>query len=67
VSAALTNELGYPTANKASVEKVAPETAKNTAVFPPAADMAVMVSPSAFDNAGRESLSAVYTSFKKGK
>jgi putrescine transport system substrate-binding protein len=67
VSAALTNELGYPTANKASVEKVTPETAKNTAVFPPAADMAVMVSPSAFDNAGRESLSAVYTSFKKGK
>jgi hypothetical protein len=29
--------------------------------------MAKMVSPSAFDNAGRESLSAVYTSFKKGK
>ena len=67
VSAALTNELGYPTANKASLEKVTPETAKNTAIFPPAADMGVMVSPSAFDNAGRESLSAVYTSFKKGK
>lgn len=67
VSAALTNELGYPTANKASIEKVDPVTAKNTAVFPPAAAMASMVSPSAFDNAGRESLSSVYTSFKKGK
>jgi putrescine transport system substrate-binding protein len=67
VSAALTNELGYPTANKTSVEKVNPETAKNTAVFPPADAMASMVSPSAFDNNGRESLSSVYTSFKKGK
>jgi putrescine transport system substrate-binding protein len=67
VSAALTNELGYPTANKASLEKVDPATAKNPAVFPPADAMASMVSPSAFDNAGRESLSAVYTSFKKGK
>jgi putrescine transport system substrate-binding protein len=67
VSAALTNELGYPTANKASLEKVTPETAKNTSVFPPTADMSKMVSPSAFDNVGRESLSAVYTSFKKGK
>lgn len=67
VSAALTNELGYPTANKASVAKVNPDTAKDPAVFPGAAEMAAMVSPSAFTNAGRESLSATYTSFKKGK
>jgi putrescine transport system substrate-binding protein len=67
VSAALTNELGYPTANKASVAKVKPDTAKDPAVFPSATDMAAMVSPSAFTNAGRESLAATYTSFKKGK
>ena len=67
VSAALTNELGYPTANKASVAKVTPDTAKDPAVFPGATDMAAMVSPSAFTNTGRESLAATYTSFKKGK
>jgi putrescine transport system substrate-binding protein len=67
VSAALTNELGYPTANKASVAKVNPDTAKDPAVFPGATEMAAMVSPSAFSNPGRESLAAIYTSFKKGK
>jgi len=66
VSAALTNELGYPTANKASLANVKPELAKDPAVFPDAANMQKMVSPSAFTNAGRESLSNVYTQFKKG-
>jgi len=66
VSAALTNELGYPTANKASLANVKPELAKDPAVFPDAANMQKMVSPSAFSNAGRESLSNVYTQFKKG-
>ncbi|NJM43998.1 MAG: extracellular solute-binding protein [Brachymonas sp.] len=67
VSAALTNELGYPTANKASVEKLTPEMkANNTVVLDPAA-LTSMVSPSAFSNIARESLSSVYTAFKKGK
>ncbi len=66
VSAALTNELGYPTANKASLANVKPELAKDPAVFPDPANMQQMVSPSAFTNAGRESLSNVYTQFKKG-
>jgi putrescine transport system substrate-binding protein len=67
VSAALTNELGYPTANKASVEKLNPEIKANKAVVLDAPVLATMVSPSAFSNAARESLSSVYTAFKKGK
>jgi putrescine transport system substrate-binding protein len=67
VSAALTNELGYPTANKASLANVEPATAQNKAVFPDEANLKLMVAPAALGNAGRESMTAVYTSFKKGK
>lgn len=67
VSAALTNELGYPTANKASVAKVSPEVVANKSVFLEPAALASMVSPSSFSNAARESLNTIYTEFKKGK
>ena len=67
VSASQTNELGYPTANKASLANVNPEVAQNKAVFPDEANLALMVSPAALGNATRESMTAVYTSFKKGK
>lgn len=66
VSAALTNELGYPTANKASLDKVTPEIAKDPAVFPDAANLDKMVSPASFSNTARESMSNVFTLFKKG-
>ena len=66
VSAALTNELGYPTANKASVAQVKPEIAKDTAVFPDAANLEKMVSPASFTNPARQSMSDVFTQFKKG-
>jgi putrescine transport system substrate-binding protein len=67
VSASQTNELGYPTANKASVALVTPEVAQNKAVFPDEANLALMVPPEALGNATRESMTAVFTSFKKGK
>lgn len=67
VSASLTNELGYPTANKASVAAVTPEIAKDPAVFPDAANLEKMVSPASFSNSARESMSNVFTQFKKGK
>lgn len=67
VSAALSNELGYPTANKASLANVNPEVAQNKAVFPDEANLSLMVPPAALGNAARESMTAVYTSFKKGK
>lgn len=66
VSASLTNELSYATANKASMDKITPEIAQNKTVFVDAENMAKMVSPSSFSNEARESMSNVYTLFKKG-
>ncbi len=67
VSASLTNELGYATANKASLAKVKPEIAQDQAVFPNADNLQKMVSPASFSNEARESMSNVFTNFKKGK
>ena len=65
-SAALTNELGYATANKASLANVKPDIAKDPAVFPDAANLQKMVPPNSFSNEARQSLSQVFTLFKKG-
>ena len=67
VSATLTNEMTYATANKAELEKVKPEIAQNKTVFVDAENLGKMVSPSSFSNEARESMSNVYTLFKKGK
>lgn len=67
VSASLTNELGYATANKASLADVKPEIASDKAVFPDAANLEKMVAPASFDNAARQSMSNVFTLFKKGR
>lgn len=67
VSASLTNELTYATANKAALAKVTPEIAENKTVFVDAENMEKMISPSSFSNEARESMSNVYTLFKKGK
>ena len=67
VSASLTNELGYATANKASLANVKPEIAQDLAVFPNAENLQKMVSPASFSNEARESMSNAFTSFKKGK
>ncbi|NML86870.1 MAG: extracellular solute-binding protein [Polaromonas sp.] len=66
VSASLTNELGYATANKASLSSVKPEIAQDMAVFPDAVNLQKMVSPASFSNEARESMSNVFTHFKKG-
>jgi putrescine transport system substrate-binding protein len=66
VSASLTNELGYATANKASLTNVKPELANDPAVFPDAVNLQKMVSPNSFTNDARQSLSQVFTLFKKG-
>lgn len=67
VSASLTNELSYPTANKASLAKVKPEIANDKTVFLDSDNMKKMVPPASFTNAGRESMSSVFTQLKKGK
>lgn len=66
VSASLTNELGYATANKTSLASVKPDIAKDPAVFPDAVNLQKMVSPNSFSNEARQSLSQVFTLFKKG-
>lgn len=66
VSASLSNELGYATANKASLASVKPDIAKDPAVFPDAANLQKMVPPNSFSNEARQSLSQVFTLFKKG-
>jgi putrescine transport system substrate-binding protein len=67
VSATLTNELTYATANKSALDKVTPEIAQNKTLFVDAETMEKMISPSSFSNEARESMSNVYTLFKKGK
>ncbi len=66
ISAALTNELSYPTANKASVKLVRPEVAGNPSVFLSEQALGTMVSPSSLSNSARASMTGVYTGFKKG-
>lgn len=66
VSASLTNELGYATANKTSLASVKPDIAKDPAVFPDAVNLQKMASPNSFSNEARQSLSQVFTLFKKG-
>ena len=66
VSAALTNELGYPTVNKASLRLVEPAIAADKAVFPDQDNLQKMVLPNSFSNDARQSLSQIFTRFKKG-
>ncbi len=67
VSASLTNELSYATANKASLAKVNPEIAQDKAVFPDEANLQKMISPASFSNEARASMANEFTLFKKGK
>ncbi len=67
VSASLTNELSYATANKASLPKVKPEIAQDKAVFPDEANLQKMISPASFSNEARASMANEFTLFKKGK
>jgi putrescine transport system substrate-binding protein len=67
VSASLTNELRYATANKASLTHVKPEIAQDQAVFPNAANLQTMVAPASFSNEARASMANAFTTFKRGQ
>ncbi len=67
VAASLTNELSYATANKASTAHIKPEIVNDKTVFLDADNLKKLVPPSSFTNEGRESMSSVFTLFKKGK
>lgn len=66
VSAQLTLELSYPTANKESMAVLDKSITEVQSIFPTPEQLAVMVSPSGLTNEARESMNAVFTRFKKG-
>ncbi len=66
-AAAMANDMGYPTGNKAGLAQVKPEIAGNKTIFVDADYMAKMIPPSSFTNEAREAMSNAYNSFKKGK
>ena len=65
--AQVSNEMSYPTGNKAAMEKMKPEVSGNKTIFIEPAVAAKMVKPGKFTNEGREGMSNAFTSFKKGK
>ena len=66
-AALMSNEMGYPTGNKAGVAQVKPEIASNKTIFVEADYFAKMIPPSSFTNEAREAMANAYNSFKKGK
>ena len=66
-AAAMANEMGYPTGNKAGIDQVKPEIAGNKTIFVESDYMAKMIPPSSFTNEAREAMANAYNSFKKGK
>ncbi len=66
-AALVSNDMGYPTANKAGMATVKPEIAGNKTIFVEADYMAKMIAPGSFSNEAREALSNAYNAFKKGK
>jgi putrescine transport system substrate-binding protein len=66
-AAAMANEMGYPTGNKAGMDKVNPEIASNKTIFVEADYMAKMIPPSSFTNEAREAMANAYNAFKKGR
>jgi putrescine transport system substrate-binding protein len=66
-AAAMANEMGYPTGNKAGMDQVNPEIAGNKTIFVEPDVMARMVSPSSFTNEARQAMANAYNAFKKGR
>ncbi len=66
-AALMSNEMNYPTGNKAAVAQIKPEIAGNKTIFVDADYFAKMIPPSSFTNEAREALANAYNSFKKGK
>ena len=66
-AALMSNEMGYPTGNKAGMAQVKPEIASNKTIFVESDYFAKMVPPSSFTNEAREALANTYNAFKKGK
>ncbi|MBK6386265.1 MAG: extracellular solute-binding protein [Rhodoferax sp.] len=66
-AARMSNEMNYPTGNKAAMDKIKPEIAGNKTIFVESAYFTKMIPPSSFTNEAREAMANAYNSFKKGK
>jgi putrescine transport system substrate-binding protein len=66
-AALMSNEMSYPTGNKAALDQIKPEIAGNKTIFVEADYMEKMIPPSSFTNEAREAMATAYNSFKKGK
>jgi len=66
-AAAMANEVGYPTGNKAATELVNPEIASNNTIFVESDYMAKMIPPSSFTNEARDAMASAYNTLKKGR
>ena len=66
-AAAMANEVGYPTGNKAAMDLVNPEIASNKTIFVESDYMAKMIPPSSFTNEAREAMASAYNTLKKGR
>jgi putrescine transport system substrate-binding protein len=66
-AAKMSNDMNYPTGNKAAMDKIKPEVAGNKTIFVDADVMAKMIPPSSFSNEAREALANAYNRFKQGK
>lgn len=66
-AALMSNEMSYPTGNKAAIAQINPEIAGNKTIFVESDYFAKMIPPSSFTNEARESMANAYNSFKKGK
>ena len=66
VSATFTNEMQYPSGNKAAEPLVDPVISKNPTIFVTGEAMTRMIPPGNFTASAREAMANVYTTFKKG-
>ena len=66
-AAAMANEVGYPTGNKAAMGLVDPDIANNKTIFVESNYMAKMIPPVSFTNEAREAMASAYNTLKKGR
>jgi putrescine transport system substrate-binding protein len=66
-AALMSNEMSYPTGNKAAMDQIKPEIAGNKTIFVEPDYMEKMIPPSSFTNEAREAMATAYNTFKKGK
>ncbi len=64
--ASVTNQLNYPTANKAAIAQIKSDIASNTTIFVESDYFSKMIPPSSFTRQAREAMTSAYNRFKQG-